>query len=157
MEKITAQDIISGWVSQQDEPFTSRDVFDNNDDLENINTVYVAMNTLFNSGEVARKKTNGNGFIFLSASKAPADFERADISMVADKKITEPVKKQTEKAEINRELQIKKITNNITQNALRSEERSKATIHTAPPESFELTLKTPGGLTITITGRGENA
>lgn len=157
MEKITAQDIISGWVSQQDEPFTSRDVFDNNDDLENINTVYAVMNTLFNSGEVARKKTNGNGFVFLSASKAPVDFERADISMVADKKEQKPVKEQTEKTEIIRELQIKKTANSIPQGKPRSEEQSKTAIRTTLPESFELTLKTPGGLIITITGGRESA
>lgn len=157
MERGTAQGIISDWVTQQDEPFTSRDAFESNDDLENIGTVYAVMNILFNSGEVARKKTDGKGFVFLSASKAPADFERADIATVTDKKEQKPARKQTEKTEISRELQTRKVASNITDDAPRPKEQPKAAIHTALPESFELTLKTPSGLIITITNKRENA
>ena len=86
MEKSTAQSIISDWVAEQDEPFTSRDVFDSNDELENIGTVYAVMNSLFNCGEVARKKTDGAGFVFLHVNKATDDFERCKVNIGAGKK-----------------------------------------------------------------------
>lgn len=187
MEKITAQGIISDWVAQQDEPFTSRDVFDGNDDLENIGTVYAAMNALFNTGEIARKKVDGTKFIYISASKAPDDFEvhgspinsavesnqiGADIAIKSQADIgPENEEKIQQKHHVSKTQKPGKSVlpppapqpvNTVINADIKTDPQPKSETRTENtsiqlPAAFTLKLEAPGGLIITITSEQSRA
>ncbi|SFK93098.1 hypothetical protein SAMN05216302_102160 [Nitrosomonas aestuarii] len=175
MEKSTLMDIVSNWVAAQTKPFTSRDVLESNDEIDDVTQVANIMNTLFNRGVIARRKIDGVRFSYIATSLATLDFEKtaiktekrvhADIAADSSSGI-EDLWPAASKKQINtnpiaqaKNSETKPVKNEIKpviQEAVQPDNKTSSGAVTLPA-AFILKLEAPGGIVITITSERAGA
>ena len=164
------------WASQQKEPFITADVFENIEEAETLKEASDSLRKLFLSGHLARKKMDNVRYVYIVSAMAPPDFERCfpddDQNLSGSEQvvkiapnITKRYKKPSENGTsgsksmqetmTEKPINARKMADDAPRNVVQATKESEVKTFSLP-ESFTLTLQTPGGLIITIASGANN-
>jgi len=148
-------ELILEWAKERNEPFMTADVFNDIESIESSNDASQAISILYRKGLLARRKVDGIRFSYTLPENSLEGYETivAGIKPVVETKpAPEPIVVTGEKP---LEKRSDKQQTEKTEPEIFNQVEVKVGEALKLPERFSLRLKTPGGITITITTYGD--
>ena len=92
--------LIENWLRNRTESFTTKDAFDEIDEIFNVKDVSDSLRYLYQKGFISRKRIDGGKFLYCNTKHAPKGFERFKDAALKNPVIKRDVEIVEEKQEI---------------------------------------------------------
>lgn len=92
--------LIENWLRNRTEPFTTKEAFDEIDEICDVKDVSDSLRYLYQKGFISRKRIDGGKFVYCNTKHAPKGFERFKDAAIKEPAIKRDVEIVEEKQEI---------------------------------------------------------